>query len=174
MRFILLLIPFLLFGNSLDRELQNLSTDQKKILVWVYEKAEPYDLKWTMMAIAWQESSFGKYLIGRTSPDYGIFQVNINSFERRYSNHWREMGVNFDREQVAYYLINDKELNFVASLEEILFWRDIHNGNWNKIWASYNGGYKGNFNYAQKIKAKIRALKRFLTKNSIMSLKEEL
>lgn len=153
------LLALSLNANKLDEYLKKLTPSQATILMDTYERSKEYNLKWTMTAIAWQESGFGKRLIGRTTPDYGIFQININTFKARYRKVVKD-GKMTDKDIIKM-LISDHELNYFASIEEIKFWQNVHGDDYEKIWASYNGGWKGNPRYARAIKIKIQALKRY-------------
>jgi len=169
MKFILILILTLTLShaNKLDDELKYLTKPQLEILHTTFKKAKSYDLQWTMTAMAWQESRFGKALIGRTTPDYGVFQINLKTFKARYAKilaEPKEDGTLIDDKDIINMLVSDYELNFVASLEEIKFWQHVHGNNYMKIWASYNGGFKGNPIYANAIKNKIRALRRYFAR----------
>lgn len=151
-----------LHANKYDDQLMLLSPKQTTVLMDTYERAEQHNLEWTMTAIAWQESEFGKYMVGRTTPDYGTFQININTFKARYRKEIAD-GKLTD-EDIIKMLISDYELNFTASLEELKFWYNVHGDDFQKIWASYNGGWKGNPRYARAIGHRISALKRYFNK----------
>ncbi len=157
----LLLLITSLYANKLDNHLLTISPEQATVLMDTYERSKSYNLKWTMTAIAWQESDFGKNMIGRTTPDYGTFQININTFKARYRKEVSD-GKLTDA-QIIEMLVSDYELNYTASIEEIKFWQNVHGDDYEKIWASYNGGWKGNPRYARAIKYKIQALKRYFS-----------
>ncbi|MEA3371032.1 MAG: hypothetical protein U9Q40_06795 [Campylobacterota bacterium] len=128
-----------------------------------FELAEPYDLSYTMTAIAWQESNFGKYRVGRITPDYGVYQININTFKRRYFDELERYRVPDDR--LIYLLTNDDDLGFIAAIAEITFWKSVRGNNWRAIWGSYNGGYNMNEAYADAIAKKVRALEIYIRSN---------
>jgi hypothetical protein len=148
-----------LWSNSLVHELKNLSPEQQKVLEKTWELGKEFDLHYTLTAIAWQESSFGKYLVGRWSPDYGVFQININTYKRRFKKEIK--GSNLSDEQVIKFLTHNYSLGFVAAVEELLFWKKVRKNDWKKVWASYNDGTvigeKG-LNYSRKLNKKIKAL----------------
>ena len=154
-----------LYGNALDRELDRLTECQQDILFKTYRLASEYNLQWTMTAIAWQESRFGKNMIGRTTPDFGVFQISLKSFKARYKKVLKDDKVT--EVQMVRMLLEDYDLNFTASLAEIKYWQHRHNNNYSKIWASYNGGHKGNPVYSAAIKKKIKALRRYIQRNEL-------
>lgn len=155
------------YGNTLINELKNLSPQQAEVMKMTWEKGKALDLHYTLTAIAWQESSFGKYKIGKWSPDYGTFQINLKTYKSRYAKEIKAH--NLSDKKIRSYLIDYYDLGFVAATDEILFWKRVHRGNWNKIWASYNDGThissKGR-SYSKQIAAKIKALKAFTIANN--------
>lgn len=161
-----LLLTVSLYGDKLLNELKNLSPDQKAVLYKTFEKGKALDLHYTLTAIAWQESSFGKFKIGRWSADYGVFQINIRTWKSRYSKEIKQYGLT--NEKIKKYLVEHYDLGFVAAVDEILFWKTVHGNNWNKIWASYNDGThisaKGH-KYSKLIGKKVRAIKKFLSED---------
>lgn len=144
-------------------ELENLKKSERIVLVKTLKRAEAFDMQWTMTAIAWRESHFGRNLVGRTTPDYGVFQINIVSFKRRYAEHLKVFPLS--DESIIEILKNDYNLGFVAALAELEYWKSVRGDNWFEIWASYNGGHKMYKPYAKMIKQRIKVLKKFLRKN---------
>ena len=113
-----------------------------------------------MTAIAWHESDFGKHRVGRTTPDYGVYQINIKTFKNRFKDIIKKHKQT-DKQIIEMLKYND-ELNFSASLTELQYWLHQYEGNHYKAWASYNGGWKGCKRYADIIQKRIKALKKFM------------
>lgn len=161
----MLLLSTLLYGDKLHNELKNLSPSQKQVLYKTFEKGKSLDLQYTLTAIAWQESSFGKFKVGKWSPDYGVFQINLKTWKSRYSKEIKQY--NLTDKKIKKYLVKHYDLGFVAAVDEILFWKTVHGNNWNKIWASYNDGThisSRGLKYSQKIAKKIKAIKKYIHK----------
>ena len=137
-------------ANKLDKYLENLSGPQLAVMYRTFYTAKVHDLHWTMTAIAWKESEFGLNLVGRTTPDYGVFQINIKTYRNRFS----------DYDGLKDELTNNYSLGFSAALAEIEYWKSVHGSNWNKVWASYNSGWTGGKGYSDSIKLRIKALKK--------------
>jgi hypothetical protein len=131
----------------------------------VIKMAEPFDLKYTMVAIVWQESNFCQNKINDVTRDYGIFQIHIDTFKKRYQDIlvplYNLYGIQVVDNEIRKHLIEDDELSFSAALAEIEFWKKIYGKNWNKVWSSYNGGWRGSEIYSNEIKFKVKALKRY-------------
>jgi len=170
---IFLLLCSSLFGNERDLryELNHLDDSQKSILIRTYTKAKAYDLHYTMTAIAWIESNFGKHKVGRTSQDYGVFQININTFKRRYSDLLKKNPLS--DKKIKHLLVTDYNINFLASVAELQFWKSVHKNNFNKIWKSYNAGYNlsAGKRYSEQIKLRIRLIKSYISEHYIKSSK---
>ncbi|CAL9990635.1 unknown function [Vibrio phage D479] len=129
------------------------------------------DMKWSLAAIAIQESSAGKKLINNRTKDYGVFQSNIKTAMKRLQR-WERAGRDFgmydvsDPEHVKILLLNDSDIATSLAIEELTFWKAVRNNDWKQIWASYNGGYymgkdwqKYSENYSNNITKIIRKLK---------------
>lgn len=143
---LILLLPVLLFGQFNAKQVQTLKQ--------VYYMAKPYgnDYAIVMAAIALQESEMGLHLINPISGDYGVFQINLNTYQARY-------GRNPKAKQL---LVRHFHINFRAAKDELDFWRSIHGNNWQKVLASYNGGFRGNKAYAKAIMKNIPIVKKQL------------
>lgn len=148
--------------DALYKELQTLNSEQKEILKTTWERGKPLGLNYTLTAIAWQESNFGKYKVGKWSPDYGVFQINLKTYKSRYKDEIKVYKLQ-DR-HIKKWLTDNYTIGFIAAVDEILFWKEVHDGNWNKIWASYNDGtrigYKGK-KYSKEISQRIRVIDRY-------------
>lgn len=164
----LLIISFFIAGtlhlNSASlKELDNLNKDQLKTLYKTFYYGKQHDLHWTLTAIAWKESNFGKYLINPRSKDYGVFQINLKTYKRRYAS---EIATNnLSDDTIKSYLVRYYDLNAIAAIDELLFWQSVHGKQWTKIWASYNDGTvissKGRA-YSRDIAKRIKLLQHFI------------
>lgn len=95
-------------------------------------------MKYTLMAIAVKESSVGKNQINEISNDYGLFQSNIKSVLRR-----QNVEDNLEnRKYFAEKLLTDPGFAAKNAIVEINYWREVHENNWLRVWASYNTGWR--------------------------------
>jgi len=176
MRFIFIFISVLLFSlklnavdlndiNDLVQELESLNNKQQEVLVKTFIKAKDYSLGYTMSAICWQESKFGKYLVNLSDPSFGPFHNYIKSVQKRHlTNEW-----NTDR--LVERLLFDYDFAFNESLTELQFWQIVYmnlKGSSSNTVASYNAGYnhENGKRYLQNIRNKIRALRIYFKKHN--------
>lgn len=147
---LILILPVLLFGQFNAKQVETL----KK----TYYMAKPYgnDYALVMAAIALQESEMGLHLVNDRTKDYGVFQINLATYHKRYGR------VNNSRSM----LINHFHINFQAAKAEIDFWRSVHGNNWSKVISSYNGGFRGNKAYAIAVMKNLTIVKKELRKFS--------
>ena len=135
MKLLLLLLPLIVWSASL-KELRNLSPTQLSILHQSIDYGKQHNLSYALAAIAWKESNFGKYLVGRTTPDYGVFQINIYTYSRRYKDRIAQSGLS--RKQVISMLTNSFEVGAEGALAELQFWSKSRK--WRHSVESYNDG----------------------------------
>ena len=98
---------------------------------------DKYDLSFSLMAIAVKESSIGRYKINVDSYDYGLYQANINTVVRRH----KMKNNSLNRNKLAMLLVNDFDFATSNAIAELVYWKKVHKGNWNKVWSSYNAGF---------------------------------
>jgi len=153
----LLVLPTLLYSDYL-KELKSLSIEQKKVMVQAYEIGEPFDLEFTLIAIVWKESDFGKYPLNLESMDCGVTQINIYWYLK---NH--DLRTNYyNKSKFCAKLIKDNRLALFSAIDILLHFKKVHKGPWRKMVGSYNGGNKPNMKYAKDIAKRIQAIKQFV------------
>ena len=153
-----ILISLALHANPLDK----LDINQQIIMSKVFEKGKQFDLEFSLTAIVWQESQFGKYKIDLNDPSCGIFHIMPRSLIHRVdmdNNSW-------NRSRLCERLISDDDFSFSAALLELKYWQNYWKSKhvkrvWSHMISSYNGGYKGNKQYLKEIKQKIEMLKEY-------------
>lgn len=140
--------------------------EQLKVLQYAHDRGKPYDLQWTLTAIAWQESSAGLKMKNPKADSYGIFGSLLTTVEARlkdkeFSDSLSKVPLN--RKQTVFLLKHDWEFASDFALAELLYWQDRHDGNHRKTISSYFGGNKPNTkaarNYAKRLNDKIVFLK---------------
>lgn len=148
------------------------STEQWETVRAVWYASYPTNFKYTVAAVAINESSAGKFLVNHKTKDYGIFQINIKTAMKRLKR-WVDNGRDFSpydvtkENDVKDMLISDYEsIGVSLALEELGYWYNQRNGQWKHVWASYNGGYfvktereKRAMKYSQKIHKTVNQLK---------------
>lgn len=148
MKLVLILSTFVL-------SLFALTPNQISTIQYVYNKCIPYDLQNSCAAIALVESDAGIYQVSTDYSDFGIMQINLQTHLR----HLQLPNTPFNRSRVSTRLITDIDYNIEWAINELLFWKSLHNDNWLLIWGSYNGGFSPNLQYAQKVADTIKYLK---------------
>ena len=120
------------------KELQNLTPAQKEVLTKTLKNPSlTKKEKLLFTAIAWKESSLGKYIENPKSGDYGTFQINLNTFNKRFKDDMEYAGLSKFSKRL---LKKNYNLNLMAAKAEINFWKRFHKGDLSKTIASYNDG----------------------------------
>ena len=178
-RILLLIIPLFLFsfqkytyvkisGKSYKihtveyykNQFKYLSVKQKKNANKVWEKAKQFNLQYTMTAIAFKESSFGRALLndndgrGTDLGSYGIFHNLVDSVYDRYMDVKPKSKIKQweIKLHLAKRLRDDFDFSFTQALAELKYWENyaIARGQkWNKwklMIMCYNGGTYGDKN----------------------------
>ena len=171
MRILALFLPLPVLGlarRDLQHEWDMMSDKQITILGRAYTAGLDHGLEETMRAICWQESSAGADLENPedgTEGSYGWFGINpVIAATRVFKTYpYRPTDAQINIVKVM------SQTNFEKSAEycykEIEYWQDKYLlGEWTKVWASYNAGYKwkNGKGYARDIKAKIMFLRRVI------------
>jgi len=154
---------------------ETLSYNQKEVLVSSYLAGKPYDLEYTLMAIAWKESVFGKFKInladGRKG-SFGIYHCLLDSALKRLGRKgkWADS-------RVAEKLIFDRTFSQKMAISELKFWDRYWSSKktkykWSHVIASYNAGYKSlnskcGKKYLEDIKLRIKALKKYIKHSNL-------
>lgn len=154
------------YSNIWDNKLTN---DQKILSYLIYRRAKYDNLAWTAVAIAFEESQFGKWETSANvrlnikklssyvhSYDCGLFHINTKSLLKRE----KRLVDYYNHKEACTDLIHDRNYNYTNFLQEIRFWEKVHKGKgWRYIWGSYNAGHKSNLEYGRKIAIIIQVLK---------------
>jgi hypothetical protein len=112
---------------------------QRTALTQAYEYGVPHDLGFTLAAIAWKESSAGKYRLNLDSKDLGLFQINEKTAYNTLgvTNHYHQV-------QLAQELIYNDHLGAylaIETLEHFRAERPLTNQVYREMLMSYNTGY---------------------------------
>lgn len=142
-----------------------LEKDRAEILKKVAQVGSEVNLKWTLLAIAWQESSFGLNLENSKSKAMGVFQIMPNqalALGKRNGDLYKFPTKEKFLEAVKYNI----DMNSKYSLLILEYFIKVNSKggfiNWNKVWAGYFAGHRYSIgeSYSKQIRDKIRHLKR--------------
>jgi len=156
MRLVLMLIMFstLLFSD-VKSEWLNMSDGEQLAIVNSYHKGKRYDIGYTLAAIAWVESRGGRWRIGTSTSDFGIYHVNI---------YWylKELGVEdtiYNRSKYATRLLIRPDIEEEFVINKLV---NLHKSNksWIIVWYKYNGSME----YVKKIIDRINYIKMLRSK----------
>lgn len=149
---LILSLTLCLSANSLLKEFRAMDYQQKLIMAKTYMIGLQNDLELTLMAIAWQESKAGKYLMNLSDPSFGVFHIVPKG------NDWEK-----SREAER---LMDFEYSISKTIEILEYWKKYHKGNWQNTIKSYNAGYNYNSKkadqYLSHIQAKVRVLRKIV------------
>lgn len=147
------------------KHLKSLSKQQLEILHQTWNYAKLYDLQYTMTAIVWQESDFGKYLINLQDPSCGYFHKLLPEYAK-------ELGLrpnNWNMSRVCQSLLN-YDTSFMVALQTLTkkknYCKITYGYTGGRLWkcmvTRYNGGGRKARVYYKNIVNKIKALKIFM------------
>jgi len=130
---------------------------QVSIMYQAFQIGKQKDMSYSLAAIAWKESSAGKYMINLQDPSAGVFHITmINALA-----YLKWENTNFNRNRAAQLLVEDFQLSAEFAMINLQFWKDHYGNNWHKIWASYNSGYNwsNGVEYSNDVASKIQKIK---------------
>lgn len=118
-----------------SKTLDSLSDEQWNVLYQAYDTGASHDLGHTMMAIAFKESSAGKYRINLNTHDFGVMQNNIKTAKIR-----RGVKGYYSTMALVSEIVRNDQLSMDLALEELLYWRDDRGLSWRNTVSAYNNG----------------------------------
>lgn len=134
-----------------------------EMLKQIKEQGAKYGLGYSLMAIAIKESSIGRYVVNVDSKDFGLYQANIKTVLSRQN----VKNTSWNRNRYAMKLINDFQFATKNAIEELKYWKKVHNNDWRKVWGSYNGGWQYKSQRAQKYSREIASIIRKLKRANV-------
>ena len=168
----LILIVLLLLLNtyagsikSYMKQIENTNQEQREVARFISYNASKYNLKYTLLAIAFKESQWGKYKLNLADPSAGLFHKLLPYY-------CIELGLKpnkWNMSRVAERLINNNAESFMAALNDFQkaynYFR-IRGYNKRLAWRyaiqAYNAGvsnYRAGKKYYREIVKIIKALK---------------
>lgn len=155
---LILLLPLPALSLNCDT-IQQLNLIQKHNLSFAYSYGEPYDLGYTLAAIALTESNAGKWRLNVRTNDLGLFQVNATTAENTL-----KLERYYDKLKLHQDLIYNDRLGAeiaIATLEHFRANRVMTSKVWSEMIMSYNEGYRW-----QRDKLSRRKAEKYLTRVS--------
>ena len=142
--------------------LPHLSTKQRLVIQEIIESKtfKQQNIVPTMLAIAWQESSFGLNMNNYDSGASGIFHVmprNVKYYNKKHK-------IDMDLRTIETKLVNDFKYSSFHAMNVINFFKKINSDdgrvNWDNVYSGYYAGYryKAGMKYANQIKQKIKKI----------------
>ena len=139
----------------------HMSQDQKLNAYNIYHMADKYDLGYTMVAIAMQESSLGRYFINinHNSTDCGIFMINTKTIA---NDKWSQS-------RICESLIEDNQFSTALAIKRIKYFINYYkskgyskNVAWRYAIQIYNAGWSKDrgYKYYKKIVKNIKWLRK--------------
>jgi len=148
---VLLIASFNLYANECE-----ITESQQSVLYFSYSYGKPYDLGYTMSAIAMQESDLGRYRINHKDPSGGYYHLTADKAVDKLG--WSH--TTFNENRALQRLIDDPVFAAEIAIDTLLWWEDYHSGDWRLTVSSYNGGFQGNPSYVKSIVENIKQIKR--------------
>jgi len=141
----------------------NMDIHKLNTLRELYNACLPYNMEYTCMAIAWQESFIGEVKINSKSGDYGLTGINLKTYINDNNLHLSYWGI----QKLKTKLVVNDDFAIGVMIKLLRYWYKVRHGDWYKIWESYNAGFGYNPSYPKAIYNKIIALKIWLKRNNI-------
>lgn len=151
------------YYERFSKDFTSLDNSQKSFIKHAYDTLEAYpdDFIYALLAIAWQESSFGKNVYNYNDPSCGAFQQiladhYLKHLEIRDKTLWR-------KSELCLKLIENQDFALSQAIDRLREWQEKYQDKWGKweyIFRSYNAGssHEKGKNYAKMIKARIKVL----------------
>jgi len=150
--------------KSYYKQIGNWSKNQWLVAAKLYNICYKYDMGYTCVAIGWQESHLGLYMVNDRTKDYGLMGINIYTY---FQNHHLKNDYWY-KQRIITKLIRNDDFNIEESINNLLGWRSMFNDNWIEIWAHYNGGNANpNYKYANRIVNFLYSFKRYIRNHNI-------
>lgn len=129
---------------------QQLDVDQREAAQLLYKVAAEYDLGYTAVAMAWQESTLNKYPYRKTSNYDHSVGVLHNLV------HYNTKGMSkIEKQDWINRMQTDIHLSVKTGVDAIRYWKK-HSKSYTQMLARFNGGWKGNIHYANKVKKHLK------------------
>lgn len=155
------------YYEQFSKDFASLDSSQKSFIQNIYHSLEqehyPDDFIYALLAIAWQESSFGKNVYNHKDPSCGAFQQIL---AEHYLNHLdlKDQSL-WAKSRLCLVLIEKQDFALSQAVDRLKEWQRKHKDkqdNWEYVFRSYNAGHNHNKEeakiYAKMIRARIKVL----------------
>jgi len=155
--------------RNYKRAISSFNKSQWETIINLYNKCSKYDFGYTCVAIGYLESRLGVYLINEKTHDYGVTGINIYYYFKDHRlkwNYWRA-------QKIKTQLVINENFAIRETIRKLKMWKNKYRHvkhAWIKIWGSYNGGNKPNYNYSKKVYNFILAFKWYIRRHSLQIL----
>lgn len=151
--------------SKLDKEFKSFSNEEYKIMLQIMSYGIKDDLGYTLAAIAWKESMFGRWNLNLSDGKKGSFGPFHILLE--YSLKRNSVTTNWGESRLAEKHLYDLEFTTNEAISILKDFKSRENCNLRCAVASYNAGNKGYVkqsgqNYANEIFARISYLKKII------------
>ena len=150
--------------NKYLKELDNLTSNQKSVLLQAYNHTE--DIGILLATIAWKESRFGDWLVNSTDGkygSYGIYHINLEYHIAR-----KNITSKWARDRELEKLMLDSNYSTLEASKIVLYWQNRYKNNNYKTYLSYNAGYdltnKRGIEYAKDALHREQAIREYMYK----------
>lgn len=153
------------YYERFSKDFASLDGSQKKFIKHTYDSLKQYpdDFIYALLAIAWQESSFGKNIYNHKDPSCGAYQQLL---ARHYLKHLEIKDQSlWTRSELCLLFIENQNVALSQAVERLKEWRAKYKEKWDMweyVFRSYNAGHNHNQEeakiYAKMIKARIKVL----------------
>lgn len=153
------------YYERFSKDFASLDGSQKNFIKRTYDSLEQYpdDFIYALLAIAWQESSFGKNVYNHKDPSCGAFQQLLaNHYLKHLEIEDKSLWM---KSELCLLLIENREVALSQAIDRLKEWQTKYQDKWGKweyIFRSYNAGHNHNQEeakvYAKMIKARIKVL----------------
>jgi len=183
---LIVLLTVTVYSKTLDsvsskykKELDNFTYEQKELMLRIYMETFKSDKAYTLMSIAWKESTMGKFNMNindgsnfHFKGSYGCFHNLLNSVVKRErkTTYW-------SASRIAEKLVTDYSYSLDQAVLELKYWDNYwRRKGVGKVWShtvgSYNAGFKSinseqGEKYAKDILTRVRVLQEYFKEYSI-------
>ena len=150
------------------KQLESMGADKQELIRSIYKSAEPYDLGYSLVAIAWKESNLGEWMINITDGKHGSF--GLYHIRLDYALVRNKITSSWDKSRYAEKLLYDFNVSTAEAISLLIYWYNYHKSSpdrWKRTYGSYNGGFKVSKQskaYADDIGYRIQALRIYIKK----------
>jgi hypothetical protein len=130
---------------------EGLSSNQVETLYRAFEEGRESNLSYSLAAIAFVESSGGLFVTNPNDPSSSVLHITTRN-ALVYAG-WEDTEVN--REVMYEILQHDFETAAHYAIINLNFWKRVYGGDWRKVVASYNAGYRYDSKEGQQYMEKV-------------------